>query len=74
MIKQIAFYIILGKPLIMYMGIITLLSLLFTASISILNKKGITIIPFKWHKRMAMITIILALIHSLLGLSLYYKF
>ncbi len=70
-LQQVAYYSILGKPVVMYFGIITLLSLLFTASISIMNLRGITYIPFKWHPRMAKITIALALLHGLLALSAY---
>jgi hypothetical protein len=57
----------------MYGGILTLLSFLFTASIALMNHKGIHAIPFKWHPIMAKISISLALIHALLGLSLYFK-
>jgi len=71
MLENISYYLIFGKPLIMYSGILTLLSFLFTASISILNKKGIDTIPFKWHPRMAIISIILALIHGSLAIMHY---
>jgi hypothetical protein len=63
---------IFGKPLIMYGGILTLLCLLFTASISIMNKNGIHVIPFEWHPRMAIITITLALIHGTLGILAFF--
>jgi hypothetical protein len=55
----------------MYMGIITLLSFLFTASIAVLNMKGIHRIPFKWHPRMAAVSIMLAIVHGLLGILAY---
>ncbi|MFA5415636.1 MAG: hypothetical protein WC295_09085 [Methanoregula sp.] len=41
----------------MYLGILTLCAFLFTASIAVLNRKGIRTIPFQWHPRMAMIAI-----------------
>jgi hypothetical protein len=72
MLENISYYLIFGKPLIMYGGIITLISFLSTALISILNKNGIDIIPFKWHPRMAIISIILALIHGCLGILHYF--
>jgi hypothetical protein len=56
MLGHLAYYTILGKPLIMYLGILTLLSFAFTASIPILNQKGIHKIPFSWHPRMAKIS------------------
>lgn len=72
MLEQITYFQILGKPLIMYGGIITLLLLLFTAIIAVLNKKGINKIPFKWHPIMARITIAFAIIHGLLGVLAYF--
>ena len=72
MLEKITYFLILGKPLIMYSGIITLLSFLFTASIVILNLNGISKIPFKWHPRMAIISITLALIHGLMGILAYF--
>ncbi len=72
MLEQITYYMIFGKPLIMYLGIIVLLSFLFTASIAILNKKGINKIPMKCHIRMAVFSIILALLHGMLGMLAYF--
>jgi len=72
MFKNIAYFLILGKPLIFYFGAFALLSLLFTALIAVLNKKGIQAIPFKWHFRMAKITIILALAHGILVASTFF--
>jgi len=74
MVSSLAFHLFLGKPLIMYGGILTFLSLLSTATIGALNLKGITIIPFKWHPRMAVFTIILGAIHAIFGLSIYFRF
>lgn len=73
MLKYLAYYLIFGKPLIMYTGIITLLSFLFTGLAGYLNRRGINLIPIRWHFRMALISIILALFHALLGLSLYFN-
>ncbi|MDD4931669.1 MAG: hypothetical protein PHG66_06020 [Candidatus Colwellbacteria bacterium] len=69
----IAYFPIFGKPLIMYLGIITLLSFISTATIGFLNFKGIRKIPFKWHPRMALISLSLALIHGLFGISAYFR-
>ena len=74
MIQNIAYSLILGKPLIMYMGILTILFVIFTATVGILNYKGIKIIPFKWHLRLAVITIAFALIHAIFGLSIFLDF
>lgn len=66
MIAKIAYFIILGKPLVFYLGIISLLLFIATATIAILNIKGINKIPFVWHPRLAIIAITVALIHALL--------
>jgi len=72
MLTQITYYPIFGKPLIMYLGILTLMSFLFTALIAIMNQKGIKKIPFKWHTRMAKVSIVLAIIHGLLGVLAFF--
>ncbi len=74
MIHTLALTMFLGKPLVMYGGIFTLLLLLFTATVGFLNFKGISVIPFKWHPRLALTTIIVALVHGLFGLSIYFNF
>ncbi len=74
MIRDIAFTLFLGKPLIMYGGLLTFLLMLSTASVAVLNHRGIHIIPFKWHPRLALITILLATIHAIFGLSIYFNF
>ncbi len=56
----------------MYVGIITLLSFLVTATIGFLNFKGIHKIPFKWHPVMAAISITLAILHGLFGILAYF--
>ncbi|NIN52845.1 MAG: hypothetical protein GTN80_07130 [Nitrososphaeria archaeon] len=68
MLEEITYFPILGKPLIMYLGIVTLFFLLLTATISTLNRRGIKLIHFKWHPRIAKITITVALIHGALGI------
>jgi len=74
MIHNIALTLFLDQPLVMYGGLSTLALMLFTATVGALNFKGIAVIPFKWHPRLAMITIIVALIHGLFGLSILFNF
>ena len=71
MLENISYYTIFGKPLLLYLGVLTYLSFLLTASISYMNLRGIRVIPFKWHKRMAIISIALASVHGLLALLAY---
>lgn len=71
MLQEFSYYLIFGLPFILYLGIIVLLMLFFTSLIAYLRKKGKTKISVQWHYRFAYITIILALIHGLLGLLAY---
>lgn len=71
-LAKIAYLQILGKPIIMYLGIVTLLSFSATATVGFLNFKGVRIIPFKWHPRLAIISLSLAALHGLLGISAYF--
>ncbi len=72
MLKDVTYFLIFGKPIIMYLGILTLLSFLVTASIGFLNYHGIHKIPFKWHPRMAALSLSLAFIHGILGILVYF--
>jgi len=72
MLEGITYYAIFGKPLIMYLGIAVLASFLFTASIAIMAKKGMHFINFKWHPRMAMVSILLAALHGILGILAFF--
>ena len=71
MFQEITYFPIFGKPLILYLGILTLLAILFTAVIAIMNKNGIRVIPFRWHPVCAGCAILLALVHGLLGILAY---
>ena len=68
MFTQIAYYPVLGKPLIMYGGILTFLSLCTTATLGYLVLTAKLPTGFKWHKRMALITLCLGFLHGLLGI------
>ena len=71
MFQDIAYALIFGKPLIMYLGIITILLFFLTAVIALLNRRGIRTIPFKWHPRMAFTSISLGLIRGFLAVMHY---
>jgi hypothetical protein len=75
MIHTFAYTLVFGKPVIMYGGIATYLLFLLTVIIALLNVKfQIHFIPFKWHPRLALLAIIAATLHAILGLSLYFNF
>lgn len=74
MINKFATISVLGRPLFTYFGLLTLLLILSTATVGRLNYKGNSVIPFKWHPRLALTTIITALIHATLALSIFFNF
>jgi uncharacterized membrane protein len=71
-LQAIAFHPILGRPLIVWGGVFTLLILLLTATVAGLNRKGIHTIPIIWHYRLAYLTLLLALVHGIIGILLYF--
>jgi len=71
MLQEFSYYLIFGLPFILYLGIVVILMLFFTALIAILRRKGKTKLSVKWHYRLAYITIILGLIHGILGIFAY---
>ena len=71
MLSQIAIYTIGGKPLMFYLGVLTILSFAITAAIPWLSKKTGGKIKFSWHIRIAKLSFIVAFIHALLVLSVY---
>ena len=71
MLAKIAYFLIFGKPLVFYLGILALLLLLTTAAIGFFNMRGVHTVPLKWHFRMAGATIVLALLHGILAMSAY---
>ncbi len=74
MIAKIALFLIFGKPLVVYLGIITLLSFSFTALVGFLNFKGNHAISFPWHPRLAALSLLLALLHGFVALAIYFNF
>ena len=74
MIKDIAYFLILGQPLLLYMGILAFILILMAATVGRMNFKGITTIPFKWHPRLVILAISVTVIHMVLGLSIFLNF
>lgn len=66
---NISYYLIFGKPLIFYLGIITMISLFTTATLGYLTYKGKN--TFSYHRAFAITTISLTLIHGILALLVY---
>lgn len=74
MIAALAYSLVLGKPIIFYLGILTYLSFSFTALLGYTHYIGKPILPFKWHPIFAVTSLTLGAIHGLLGLSVYFNF
>jgi len=72
MFQDISYALIFGKPLILYLGVLTLSAFIITAVIAVLNSKGISTVPFEWHSRCAVIAICIALVHGALGILAYW--
>ncbi len=70
-IQDITYYSILGIPFIIHLGIITLVVFIVTASLPLLKKWKIAKVHVKWHIRLAIIAIILAVVHGILGFLMY---
>lgn len=72
MFNDISYFMIIGRPLVFWLGILSYLTFSFTALIAVLNRKKIRVIPFTWHKPMAIISLSIATIHGLLTFLAYY--
>jgi len=72
MFQEISYYVIFGKPLILYLGAVTLILLVITLSLGILFYTGKIHLKFKWHPTFAILTLIFAIIHGTLGMLLYF--
>jgi hypothetical protein len=72
MIRQVANYLIFGKPLVMYVGIVTLLTFGLTALIAVMNNRGDQRLPFSWHQKAAKVALLIATVHAILAVSLFF--
>lgn len=71
-IAAIAYTPVLGLPLVVVLGIVLFISLCITASIAILKKRGaLKKVPFTMHYRFAGLSLLLAILHGILGISVY---
>ena len=70
MLNQISYYPIFGYPFILYLGVMALILFLIAVSISTIFKGKIKS-HFKTHRAVAIISILIALIHGLMGILAY---
>ena len=66
-VGELAYKELLGLPIIGWGGLISITLLVLTFSTGYLNHKGIRIIPFKYHKPLAILTLIFVTIHGAFG-------
>jgi len=71
LIQNIGYHMIWGLPVAGYLGILTYIFLLATASTMFLTRRRIVIIHVKYHKRLAVITVFLATVHFIFAISIY---
>lgn len=67
--QSIATFQIFGKPLILYVGMLTAILLLMTMLFGVLASKGKNT---KLHLAMAKLTVLMAAIHAILGILMYF--
>ena len=67
-LASLAYYPLLGRPLIFWFGLLTFTLLLATFLTGYLRRKGWRRIPFRAHVILARITLLVAGIHALLGI------
>ncbi|MFH1054264.1 MAG: hypothetical protein V1740_07635 [Candidatus Woesearchaeota archaeon] len=72
-IAQIAYFNILGLSVIAWLGIITLLSFILTATIPMLGRKGYLKNYLTKHRAMAFFSIFLAIIHAVFVIGSRFK-
>jgi hypothetical protein len=70
-IREIALTDIAGLPLVVWLGLLTLLSLLSTATYGYLLFKGRIRGTITRHMTLAFATVVIALVHATFALSLY---
>lgn len=68
MLSSITYFPIFGKPLVLYLGIITISLFIITALIGLMIFRGVRI-TFKFHPLMAAIALTFATIHGILAIS-----
>lgn len=69
MFNNVSYYLIFGRPLIFYLGILTITSLFTTAMLGLLVVKGK--VKFKYHRALAITTLCIALMHGALAFLAY---
>jgi hypothetical protein len=70
MFEGISYFPILGLPLLLWGGILTLVLLVSTVSVQLLNRYGVKVVPLAWHSRLGSATLIMGTLHGLAAILL----
>lgn len=71
MIQDIAYLMVFDIPLVVIIGIVTLLLFLITAAIAVLHRRGKKWATFALHYRLAVFSLFLGVVHVVLAVSVY---
>jgi len=71
MLKDIAYSLVLGKPLVLWLGLATAVVAAAAVTVVLLNNYTQVRVPIVWHNRLAAVAVVLALIHIALAISAY---
>lgn len=71
LIRQIALYKFLGLPVVAFGGMFTIILLLSTATLGYLISEGKIKLSINWHKNLARVTVVFALVHGFFAMSLF---
>ncbi len=74
MLNALALKTFLGFPLIAYGGLITLILLVTTLTLGYLNIRDIREISLKWYEVLVTVTLVVCILHTILGLSIFFNF
>lgn len=72
-VQNFAFIMFAGLPLLAWGGILTLLLLIVTAILGYMSLKGVGGVKLQTHKAFAVITIIVGLIHGIVGFLAFFR-
>jgi hypothetical protein len=71
MLSNIGYTLVLGFPLVLWLGALTGISFISTASVMALNMYAGMKIPFVWHHRLAALSLALMMAHAALAIAAY---
>ena len=70
MFDSVSYYLILGLPFVVYLGIFAVVLFIGTALFLVIPKKKSPVM-FRWHRWVAFIALVVGVIHAFLGVMLY---